>query len=51
MFLVPDFSHISELQDDENKKSQALLSRSQALEKIVMQVELSDEERRSILGI
>lgn len=50
--LVPDFSSIAVLQDDENAKSTALNQRADALNKIITAgVELSDDEKRALLMI
>jgi len=50
--LVPDFSSIAVLQDDENAKSSALNQRADALNKIIEAgVELSDDEKRALLMI
>lgn len=52
LYLFPSFDHISVLQQDENKKAQALLSKAQALDKIAIQLpNLSEDEKRSILDM
>jgi phage portal protein BeeE len=51
LYLYPSFEHISSLQNDMNKSAQALLSRSQALEKIALQLTLTDDEKRALLGM
>jgi len=52
LFLIPDFSHISVLKQDEKAAAEALFKRAQAMEKIILQVPgLSDEERRALLII
>lgn len=51
LYLCPSFDHISSLQDDMNKSAQALLNRSQALEKISAQLALTDDEKRALLGM
>ena len=50
-YIKPSFDHISVLQNDDNKSAQALLSRSQALEKIANQLTLTDDEKRAILEL
>jgi hypothetical protein len=50
--LVPDFSNVAVLQDDENAKSSALNERAEALNKIIEAgVELSEDEKRALLMI
>ena len=51
MFLRPSFEHISVLKSDEGKSAEAMFKRSQAVEKISSLVTLSNEERRTLLGI
>jgi hypothetical protein len=51
LYLKPSFDHISVLQGDDNKSAQALLHRSQALEKISLQLTLSDDEKRALLEL
>lgn len=51
MYLVPDFSHVSVLKQDETRSADALLKRASAVEKINGIVELSDEEKRKLLSI
>jgi hypothetical protein len=51
LYLTPSFEHISVLQQDKNKDAQALLSRAQALEKIAMQLTLTDDEKKLILHL
>lgn len=51
LYLYPSFEHISSLQTDMNKSAQALLNRSQALEKISSQLTLTDDEKRALLGM
>lgn len=50
--LVPDFSHIPVLQDDENSKASAMNLRADAVNKIMNAgVELTDDEKRMLLGL
>ena len=50
--LVPDFSHIPVLQDDELKKSDAMDKRASVVKKMFESgVPLTDEEARAIVGI
>jgi phage portal protein BeeE len=50
--LVPDFSGVAVLQDDENAKSSALNERADALNKIILAgVELTEDEKRALLMI
>lgn len=51
MYLVPDFSHISVLKQDETRSADALLKRASAVEKISTIVDLTDEEKRNLLSI
>lgn len=51
MYLVPDFSHISVLKQDETRSADALLKRASAVEKISGIVDLTDEEKRNLLSI
>jgi hypothetical protein len=51
VFLVPDFTHISVMKNDENKRAQELVNKASALEKILKYTSLTDEEIRTILGI
>jgi hypothetical protein len=51
LFLKPDFSHISVLQADSVQQADSLLKRANAVEKIALQVPLSEEEKRTLLGI
>lgn len=49
IYLVPNFDHISELQIDEASRATALNLRAQALEKITLQITLSEDEKRALL--
>ena len=50
LLLVPDFSHIAVLQDDESLKATALNTRADALNKIILAgIELNDDEKRALL--
>lgn len=52
LYLKPDFSHIAVLQDDKNAEASALNLRADAVNKIITAgIELSDEEKRSLLNI
>jgi hypothetical protein len=51
LFLKPDFSHISVLQADSNKEADSMLKRANAVEKIATQIQLSEDEIRTLLGI
>jgi len=52
LYLKPDFSHIAVLQDDKNAEASAMNLRADAVNKIITAgVELSDEEKRSLLNI
>ena len=52
LLLVPDFSHVAVLQDDKNIEASAMNLRADAVNKIITAgVELSDEEKRSLLGL
>ena len=52
LLLVPDFSHVAVLQDDKNAEASAMNLRADAVNKIITAgVELSDEEKRSLLGL
>jgi hypothetical protein len=51
VFLKPDFTHISVMKGDENKRAQELVNKASALEKILKYTSLTDEEIRTILGI
>lgn len=52
LLLVPDFSHVAVLQDDKNIEASAMNLRADAVNKIILAgVELSDEEKRSLLGL
>lgn len=48
--LVPDFTHIAVLQDDESAKATAMNTRADAVNKIILSgLELTDDEKRSLL--
>ena len=50
LHLVPDFSHIAVLQDDENQKASALNHRADAVNKIIASgLNLDDDEKRALL--
>tara|TARA_R110000772_G_scaffold9622_6_gene31542 strand:- start:895 stop:2091 length:1197 start_codon:yes stop_codon:yes gene_type:complete len=50
LLIVPDFSHIAVLQDDESAKATALNTRADALNKIMLAgIELNDDEKRALL--
>lgn len=50
--LIPDFSHVAVLQDDENQKANALNTRADAVNKIIASgIELSDDEKKILLII
>jgi len=51
MYLVPDFSHISVLKEDQTRSAEAMFKRASAVEKISNITPLSDEEKRNLLGI
>jgi hypothetical protein len=52
LLLVPDFSHVAVLQDDKNIEASAMNLRADAVNKIITAgVELSDDEKRSLLGL
>jgi phage portal protein BeeE len=51
LYIKPDFSHISVLQADSNKEADSMLKRANAVEKISAQIQLSDDEKRTLLGI
>lgn len=51
LYLVPDFSHISVLKDDEKTNAESLLKRAEAVSKINELTPLSTEEMRKLLGI
>ena len=52
LLLVPDFSHVAVLQDDKNAEASAMNLRADAVNKIITAgVELSDDEKRSLLGL
>jgi hypothetical protein len=52
MYLVPDFTHISVLKEDETKSAESLLKRATAVEKITTILPtISEEEKRKLLGI
>jgi phage portal protein BeeE len=51
VYLMPDFSHISVMKDDGNKKAQEINIRSQAVERIAKLTTLTDDEIRRLLGI
>lgn len=51
LLISPSFEHISVLKEDETQAADALLSRSQALEKINEQIALSDDDKRLILRL
>lgn len=52
LYLKPDFSHIAVLQDDKNAEASAMNLRADAVNKIITAgIELSDEEKRSLLNI
>lgn len=50
LLLIPDFSHVAVLQDDESMKATALNTRADALNKIILAgIELNDDEKRALL--
>jgi hypothetical protein len=51
MYLVPDFSHISVLKEDQTRSAEAMFKRASAVEKISNITPLSDQEKRDLLGI
>lgn len=52
LFLVPDFTHINVLQDDQEKMASTLRVRAEALNKIMdAGVSLTDEEKRELLNL
>ena len=52
VYLKADFSHIPVLQDDLNQEASTMNLRADAVNKIINAgVELSDEEKRSLLGL
>lgn len=51
LYLVPDFSHISVLKEDEKTNAESLLKRAEAVSKINELTPLSTEEMRKLLGI
>tara|TARA_R110001632_G_scaffold76073_2_gene172734 strand:+ start:4632 stop:5825 length:1194 start_codon:yes stop_codon:yes gene_type:complete len=52
LYLKADFSHIPVLQDDINAEASAMNLRADAVNKILLSgIELSDEEKRSLLGL
>lgn len=52
LLIIPDFSHIAVLQDDESMKATALNTRADALNKITLAgIELNDDEKRALLMI
>jgi hypothetical protein len=52
LYSKPDFSHIAVLQDDKNSEASAMNLRADAVNKIITAgIELSDEEKRSLLNI
>jgi hypothetical protein len=52
LLIVPDFSHVAVLQDDENQKANAMNLRADAVNKIIASgVELDDDEKRALLHL
>jgi hypothetical protein len=52
LYLVPDFTHISVLKQDETKSAESLLKRATAVDKITAILPtISEEEKRKLLGI
>lgn len=51
LYLVPDFSHISVLKEDQKTNAESLLKRAEAVSKINELTPLSIEEIRKLLGI
>lgn len=51
MFLKPSFDHVSVLKSDENKASEAMFKRSQAVTNMSLLITLSEEEKRNLLKV